>query len=318
MIYTLTLNPALDLELQVEQFEFNSVSRAQRSQVDCGGKGFNVSRLLHSLGLTSTAMGFVGGHTGARLTEALQAQGIATDFTEISGETRTNVSIAVAGTSEHIKVNETGPTIHDDELEALFAQVKKNLNAGDWWVLAGSLPPGVPSSVYAQLTELIQQAGARVLLDTSGEALRLGCAAKPALIKPNIDEALELLGLEAGVANDPQTWVNDVLALGPERLVISLGKEGALFTEGDAIQTQATPSIAERNPTGAGDSLVAGLAYQLSQGASLATAVRFGAACGAATASRAGTLLGDPDHIRQLFAQLDSKPKSVVYAMPEA
>ncbi len=144
MIYTLTLNPALDRELTVPALALDTVLRASESRVDCGGKGFNVSRMLASLGAQSVALGFAGGHTGAMLRDGLAALGIATDFVWITGETRTNVSIIVGDEGHHIKVNEAGPTVSADELAALAQRVRELARAGDWWVLAGSLPPGCP------------------------------------------------------------------------------------------------------------------------------------------------------------------------------
>ena len=170
MIYTLTLNPALDLELQIEQFAFNSVARASHSQRDCGGKGLNVSRMLRHLNVDSIAMGFVGGYNGQRLQSDLTALGVQTLFTPIAAETRTNVSIVATGSSQHIKVNEAGPAVSVTEWDQLISTIKQYLTPGDWWVLAGSLPQGVPDMAYADLITLIEGAGAYVILDASGAA----------------------------------------------------------------------------------------------------------------------------------------------------
>src|SRR3954451_24411287 len=111
MIYTVTLNPALDRELTVPALVFDDVLRATETRVDCGGKGFNVSRMLAALGAESIALGFAGGHTGAMLRDGLAALGIETDFVQIGGETRTNVSIVMTNDGHYVKVNEAGPTI---------------------------------------------------------------------------------------------------------------------------------------------------------------------------------------------------------------
>ena len=131
MIYTVTLNPALDRELAVAAVAFDEVLRATESRVDCGGKGFNVSRMLASLGAESVALGFAGGRTGEALRDGLRALGIATDFVEIAGETRTNVSIVTHDHAHYIKVNEPGPTIAPGEQVALAAQVRERAQAGD-------------------------------------------------------------------------------------------------------------------------------------------------------------------------------------------
>ncbi|MGB5061040.1 MAG: PfkB family carbohydrate kinase, partial [Candidatus Promineifilaceae bacterium] len=174
MIYTVTLNPAVDKELVVPELAFDSVLRAGKTRVDFGGKGFNVSRMLQALGSESTAIGFAGGKSGDLLREGLESLGIGIDFVPVSGETRTNVSVVTEPASHYLKVNEPGPTISASELDELRRKVRALSREGDWWVLAGSLPPGVPTAVYAHLIADIQAAGGRVILDTSGEALGLG------------------------------------------------------------------------------------------------------------------------------------------------
>jgi 1-phosphofructokinase family hexose kinase len=305
MIYTLTLNPAVDLELQIGRFEFNTVARATQSRKDCGGKGFNVSRMLKNLETNSVAMGFIGGKSGEQLEQTLLSLGIQTDFTQITGDTRTNVSIVSEENAEHIKVNEAGPTISQAELDGLIMQVEKNLKAGDWWVLGGSLPPGVDVSIYAHLVTLIENAGAHVILDTSGEALLEGCKAGPTLIKPNLEEALQLVGITEQAAGKTKDWVGEILALGPKNLVISLGKEGALLATAEGHTVVASPKIIERNPIGAGDSLVGGLVWRLSQGEPLEEALRYGIACGAATASQPGTSLGTLADVNRLVTECE-------------
>jgi len=303
MIYTLTLNPAIDLELQIDQFQFNSVKRAQNSTIDCGGKGFNVSRMLHNLNVDSTAIGFIGGYNGQRLKAKLTELGITHQFTEINGETRTNVSIMSDGKRQHIKVNEAGPTISKTELESLITTIKQNLKADDWWVLAGSLPPGVDSTIYADLIKLIQAAGAFVILDSSGEALKLGGAAKPTLAKPNLEEALQLLALSTEQLEDLTLCRHALIKSGFENLVVSLGSEGALLITKKQFRKLTTPNIIEANPIGAGDSMVAGIVWRLSLGESLQQALPYGIACGAATASLPGTQLGTLEQITQLLSK---------------
>lgn len=303
MIYTLTLNPAIDWELQIDRFELNGVSRAKQSQSDCGGKGFNVSRMLRNLKTDSVAMGFVGGMNGQRLESGLRELEVTTDFTWIQGETRTNVSIVAVDNAEHIKVNEPGPAVTSIEVEELIRQVEGVLAPGDWWVMGGSLPVGVDTDIYAQLIERIQRAGAHAILDSSGDALLQGCKAGPTLVKPNLEEALQLIGIPEGGVDTMRASAGKILALGPENLVVSLGEEGAMLVTNQGMEMIHTPDIIERNPIGAGDSLVAGMVWQLSQGGSYADALRYGVACGAATASKSGTELGSYDDVISLVKQ---------------
>jgi 1-phosphofructokinase len=173
-IVTVIPNPALDRTLTVECMRFNEMTRATTSRLDWGGKGFNISRALRALGAESVAMGFVGGATGQMLERGLKEERITTDFVRVAGETRTNTVITDADGGRYIKVNEAGPRLRTAELATSLDRVHERVRPTDLRVLFGSLPPGVPSDFYAQLIGLVQAAGARALLDTTGEALRLG------------------------------------------------------------------------------------------------------------------------------------------------
>jgi len=304
MIYTVTLNPAVDRELQVDAITFDTVLRARQWRVDCGGKGFNVARMLQSLGTSSVALGFAAGKTGELLNEELQSLGIKTGFVWVRGETRTNVTFVSADHDHYVKVNEPGPTISSDDLTKLMEKIQGLARPGDGWVLAGSLPPGVPASIYADMIAILQSAGAQVFLDTSDEALRQACQAKPFLIKPNAEEAQELTGLPIKTPAEVAAAGKAIQAMGVGNVVISLGKQGALLVNGQRAWLATSPEIEERNPIGAGDSMVAGLVWGLSQGYDMPEALRRGIACGAATASQSGTAVGTLAEVNKLLSQV--------------
>jgi 1-phosphofructokinase family hexose kinase len=304
MIYTLTLNPAIDRELTVTEVQFDAVLSAVKSQVDFGGKGFNVSRLLKSMGMPSTALGFVGGRTGERLRSGLQALDIATDFVSISGETRTNISIVTEKHDHYIKVNEKGPLVDEAKQRELLDKIASTAAAGDWWVLAGSLPPGVPDSFYAQIIEILNERNAVTVLDTTGESLRLGCEAKPFIVKPNVEEAQKLTGLPVDTPSQIATAAAELRSLGTQNVVISLGKKGALLQTAEESWLVHGPKIKEKNPIGAGDSMVGGLVWALTQDITLKEALGWGVASGAATASLSGTEVGSRLLIEELFSRV--------------
>lgn len=304
MIYTLTLNPAIDRELTVSEVQFDSVLSALKSQVDFGGKGFNVSRLLNSMGMPSTALGFVGGRTGERLRYGLQALDIATDFVSISGETRTNISIVTERHDHYIKVNEKGPLVDEPKQRELLDKIASISGPEDWWVLAGSLPPGVPDSFYAQIIEILNQHQAISILDTTGESLRLGCEAKPFLVKPNAEETQKFTGLPVDSVSQIAIAASELRKMGAQNVVISLGKKGALLQTAEGSWLVHSPKIKEKNPIGAGDSMVGGLVWALSQRYPLKESLGWGAASGAATASMSGTGVGSRALIEILFKQV--------------
>lgn len=305
MIFTVTLNPAVDRELTVDDIAFDTVLRASQWQVDCGGKGFNVARMLNSLGVTSVAMGFAAGKTGELLEEKLQDLGIETDFVWVKGETRTNVSIVSSRSSQYVKVNEPGPTIKERDLEQLKEKIGSRVKAGDWWVLAGSVPPGVAADFYGELIRIIHGAGAKVFLDTSGEPFKQSCTAGPLLVKPNDAEAQELTGLPVSTTEEIVVAAKALQQLGPENVIVSLGKAGALLVNGQATWKAESPAIEEKNPIGAGDSMVAGVVWALNEGAELSEALCRGIACGAATASQSGTTVGTLEQVRKLLPKVE-------------
>ena len=299
-IYTVTLNPAVDRELTVPIITYDSVLRSSTQSVDFGGKGFNVSRMLKSLGSESTALGFVGGRSGELLNDGLLSLGIKTDFVWVSGETRTNVSIKSLGDDHYIKVNEPGPTISEKEQHALVEKISSLTQPGDWWVLAGSLPPGVPADYYAQLISIIQSSGARVVFDASGKALAEGIRAKPFMIKPNDIELHELTGLLVDTPEEILAASQKLQESGIQIIAISLGKKGAMLLTEEGKWLAQSPPIQESNPVGAGDSLVGGMVWSLSQGYPIKEAIGWGVACGAAAASLSGTAVGSYEYVKDL------------------
>ena len=304
MIYTLTLNPAVDRELTVPAVEFDSVLRASEARLDFGGKGFNVSRLLKGMNESSIAVGFLGGNAGELLQKGLQSLGIGTDFVWVSEETRTNVSIVTQSHDHYIKVNEKGPLVNESKQKELLDKIDSLAKSDDWWVLAGSLPPGVTNDMYARVIQVLNKHDARAILDTSGESLRLGCAEKPFLVKPNAEEAHVLTGLPMNTPAEIAVGAAEIRRMGAQNVVISMGKAGALLHTSEGTWLTHTPRIQEKNPIGAGDSMVGGLVWALTQGINLKEALGWGVASGAATASLPGTEVGSRPLIEELFSQV--------------
>jgi len=286
MVVTVTLNPALDRTLTVPRITFGEMARAAAVRLDLGGKGFNVSRALRALGTESVAMGFVGGATGRLLERGLADLGIATDFVHVAGETRTNVVVADA--ERYIKVNEAGPTVRAEEVAAFLDRARERIAPGDIWVLSGNLPPGAPPDLYARLIDAVQAGGARALLDTSGEPLRLGCEAAPHLVKPNLTEAQEATGRAIAYDDDTLDAAGFFLRQGVELVALSLDADGLLLASEQRAILAKPPRVQVRNPVGAGDVLLAGIAWALERGEPLEEMAKWGVACGTASAAREG------------------------------
>ncbi len=306
MIVTVTLNPGLDRTLTVPEIRFNEVLRATSVRVDCGGKGFNVSRALAALGVPSVALGLVGGGAGETLASGLRDAGIESDLVRIAQESRTATVVREDGSSRHIKVNEPGPCVSAGELAVLRARVAARAAAGDLWTLCGSLPPGVPVEFYGELIGTLLTAGARPCLDTSGEPLRLGCQARPFLVKPNLTEAAQLLECEEeALAGREGDAVTHLLRLGIQMVALSLGAEGLILGTNERRVRARPPRVEARNAVGTGDALLAGLAWALERGLPLEEAARWGVAAGTASAMREGVTFGS-------LAEVGGKSRQVV------
>ncbi len=300
MIYTLTLNPALDRELVVPEFAFDAILHAGARRIDYGGKGFNVSRALKALGTESIALGLVGGPTGERIAHGLDETNISSDLVWISGETRTNISIVNADSTHYLKVNEPGPIIAPLEMYTIYQKICKMARPGDWWVISGSLPQGIPEALYPELINIIQEADGRAVLDTDGPALRMGCEAAPYLVKPNRAEAERLADHPIESREDAKAALRVIHTLGPRHIALSLGADGALFSDGQQVWYAEPPTIQERNPIGAGDAMVAGMVWARSRDEAWPEALRWGVACGALAASLGGTAMGSRADVRIL------------------
>ena len=304
MIYTITLNPALDKEYTVPELSTNKVLRSSSIQIDYGGKGFNVSRALASFGTASVAVGFIGGVTGETLRDGLEGMGIKTDFVGVSGKTRTNVSVVSSKDEQYIKVNEPGPTISQEETKKLISKIGGLVQPGDWWVMAGSLPPGIKTDMYAQIISLINAGGAKAVLDTSGIPLKLGCGAGPFLIKPNIEEAAQATGLKSDAPVKLNKMIEVMHNMGVSNIILSAGKERSILSNGERQWVGTPPKIEEKNPTGAGDAMLAAIVYMLEKGDSILNAFALGIASGSAAAGQPGTGMASLSMVEKLLQEV--------------
>jgi len=310
MIVTVTLNPTLDKTLSVPALRPGEVHRARFLRQDIGGKGINVSRALAALGVASLPIGFLGGATGRAMREGLAAEGFEARFVEVPGETRQNLTLLDESTGVYTKINEPGPTVGHEHLAALHALVAELAAPGDLWALCGSLPPGAPADLYADLVTALQARGAAAILDTSETALRLGLAARPAGIKPNSEEAAQALGQSVSSDAEHVAAVRrlvDLLApAAPPAPIVCLtrGARGLVLAAGGELVFASPPPVAARSPVGAGDATLAGLLWALSDGCDASEIARRAVACGTATAMQEGTGVGPRALVDELRPQV--------------
>ncbi|MFB7517653.1 1-phosphofructokinase family hexose kinase [Streptomyces sp. NPDC056144] len=261
MILTVTLNTALDLTYRVPALTPHASHRVTQVIERPGGKGLNVARVLATLGYETVATGFAGGATGATLREALAATPVRDELVETAGPTRRTVAVVDNATGDTTQLNEPGPGITPAEWTDFRTRFTSLLDGAAAVALCGSLPPGVHVGAYAELIRLARTAGVPVLLDTSGEPLRRGIAARPDLVKPNADELAQLTG-----SREPHRATRDARRRGAHAVISSLGPEGLLAATPEGLWRAAPPAPVKGNPTGAGDSAVAGLLSGLVDG----------------------------------------------------
>ncbi|MFD5556793.1 1-phosphofructokinase family hexose kinase [Streptomyces sp. NPDC127068] len=258
MILTVTLNTALDLTYRVPNLRPHSSHRVTEVIERPGGKGLNVARVLAALGRPVTVTGFAGGETGRALRAGLAAHdpdGLVTDaLVPVAGATRRTIVVVDAVTGRTTRLNEPGPLVSTAEWNALLDRYDALVPTASAVALCGSLPPGVPVGAYARLVRTAKAASVPVLLDTGGEPLRRGVAARPDLVKPNAEELAELTG-----SHDPAQATRETRRRGARAVIASLGPEGLLAVTPEGRWRAVPPGLVKGNPTGAGDSAVAGL-----------------------------------------------------------
>jgi tagatose 6-phosphate kinase len=300
VILVVALNPALDVTHRLGQVEWAGVNRPDAVHARPGGKGLNVARVLTALGADVLLAGLAGGHTGNELRSALSTANIPAVFADIAGQTRRTFAIVDSGRAQTAMFNEPGPLVTEAEYAAFLVLFAEALPRSSGVVLSGTLPPGLPVSTYADLITMAAAAGVPALLDTSGEALRLGLTAGPAIVKPNLPELEALTGrpllaagtadaaarcapasAEAGPLSALCAAAADLRSQGAAAVVVTLGAAGLLAVTGEGTWL-AQPQPVTGNPTGAGDAAAAALAQGMVAGSPWADRIRRAAALGAA------------------------------------
>lgn len=300
MIYTVTLNPAIDYVVGVKDIKTGTVNRTSEEQVFFGGKGINVSRVLSELDIKSVATGFIAGFTGKALKEEMQNLGIETLFTELPhGFSRINIKIK---SGEETEINGQGPTVSEEYLDKFLGSLSV-LKNGDVLVLAGSVPKSVPDNVYEIIMERFSDKGIKFVVDASGELLKKVLPLKPYLIKPNHIELGEIFGVEINTPDEAEIYARKLQDMGALNVIVSMAEKGALLIDEngeshfcDALKGEVINSV------GAGDSMLAGFLAGIERGENSDYALKLGTASGGATAFSSD--LAKKEMIEKLFEKL--------------
>ena len=297
-VVTVTLNPAIDQTLSIPGFAAGQVNRVAASRSDAGGKGVNVASFLADLEIEVVATGFLGADNAALFEDLFARKRIADRFVRIPGSTRVGLKIVDESSGQTTDINFPGLSPRPEDLDELLGRVSGLAAPGRWFVLSGSVPPGVPDGVYATMSQAIHARGGHVVLDTSGPALREAVAAEPEVVKPNVQELGELVGR---TLESPGAVRAAGESLGVGRVAVSMGESGAVFLENGQALLARPPAVPARSTVGAGDAMVAGIVYSLFHGLPLEDLARVATASGAYAVTAIGPGIEDPAGYRALM-----------------
>jgi 1-phosphofructokinase len=289
MVITVTLNPAMDKTITVDNFTLGAVNRVSSIRLDVGGKGINVSKVLKNFEVSSVCTGFLGGVWESTIENELVSRGIGSAFVHIEGSTRTNTKVVDTVNKVFTDINEAGPNIDADNLESFLKSYESLCSQEDIVVLAGGVSPSVPVDIYATLIRIAKEKGAKVILDADGELLKRGLEEKPDIIKPNEHELSKLFNINKDSLDEIIGAAQKLRESGISKVLVSLGEHGSLFITDTGIYQAKGYKVPVKSTVGAGDSMVAALVYSLLNNLDDEATLKFANACGAASVTLEGT-----------------------------
>lgn len=300
-IITITFNPVIDKSTTIPALIPEKKLRCTPPKFEPGGGGVNVARAIKKLGGEATAIYLAGGYTGVFLNELLKREGVTTRPVEISRHTRENLIVLDTSTNQQYRFGMPGPEIDEEEWKACL-EVLKGQDEMEYIVASGSLPTGVPTDIYARISTIAKEKGARLVVDTSGEALQKAAHEGVYLLKPNLAELSSLVGKEEIHAELVDEVAREIIDQGQcEIVVTSMGPAGALLVTKEDVVTITPPAVRRQSTVGAGDSMVAGMILSLSKGWDVKDAAKYGVAAGTAATMNSGTELCHLKDVEKLY-----------------
>ncbi len=304
MIYTVTLNPALDRAIVVERLLEFDTTRVLCENLYAAGKGIDVSRVIRELGGESVTLGLVGGYDGFKLEGLLINAGVMTDFTRIGGETRTNIILKEQATGRQMVIGAAGPEVSAAEIGQIYQQILQ-VQDMDYLVLSGSLPRGVTPNLYGQLILAGKKKGACIVLDTDGEPLKESIGYQPTCIKPNRFELSRLVAREVESDSEIIAACDEIHRRGIPSVLASRGRDGLLLSSKEGRIKAVAPPVEVESTVGAGDSAVAGFVLAHSRGKHIEECLRLACAAGTATAKTPGTELCHREDVEEILPHIE-------------
>ena len=304
MIYTVTLNPALDKTVEISDFKINSVNRVKNTRVDAGGKGINVSRVINKFGGNTVALGVLGGNSGRQIIDKLSAENIKNEFLFSDNETRTNIKIVDYNSGTYTDINESGSIKDEEEIDKLLGGLLERVDEKDIVVFAGSLPNGADPNTYNKWIKKFGKKGIKVFFDADKNALKSGIEAKPYFVKPNLDEFSWLVNKSFMTLIDIRVTAQELLKSGVKKIAITMGEGGSLLVSEDGAYYAEPLAIDVKSTVGAGDSFLAAVAMCEQEGKSDAETLKFAAAVSSAKVMCEGTDAPDSELVEELLQRI--------------
>ena len=307
MITALCLNPCIDRTVEIAEFAYGGMNRILSSREDGSGKGVNVAIVTAKLGMRSQCVGFMYESNGHVITQRLEREGALGRFVHLPGAVRTNLKILDRSRGVITEVNESGAQVSVEQIEELTRLTLEYARASDYLVLTGSAPPGCPPGIYRDLIAALGGSGCRCVLDAEGEKLTLGITGAPYMVKPNQYELELAVGRKLNSVTEIRDAALRFIEKGVALVVVSMGGEGALITDGEQSLYAPGMKIPVRSTVGAGDSMVSGILHGLTEGCELAETFRRGVACASASVMTEGTQLVDAAQYRALLSGVEMR-----------
>jgi 1-phosphofructokinase family hexose kinase len=304
LLVTLTINPAIDQNYTADHLVFDDRAYILSTSETAGGRGINASCVIHSFGGKTLAIASCGGTSGERFRKFLCSCGFPVELVPIENDIRTNLTITdQRGLT--VKLNHPGPALSRQELALIEQAVSAKIEGAQWLMLCGSVPPGVPSSIYSKLIRMARERGVKTLLDTDGDALVEGVKAGPTVVAPNQAEAERLLNTALVMQGHFEDAAARIRAMGPESVVISLGSRGAVAADSRGIVEVVPPRVEAVCPIGSGDALAAALVWAMRLKPDFRDAARWGVAAGTASARLPGLKFASLAETKEIYAKVE-------------
>ena len=304
-IVTVTFSPCIDKTTSVKKLLPDKKLHCAAPKLEPGGGGINVARAIKKLGGDATAIFPSGGYTGKYFNHLLEVENIHAVIIEVQNETRENIIVLDEAENAQYRFGMPGTNLSDVEWMQCLKAVEE-IQDISFIVASGSLPPGVPLNIFAQLAKIAKNKNAKFVVDTSGEALREAVNEGVYLLKPNLGELCFLSGKTHLKQHEIEAAAKEIIAEGKcEVVVISMGAQGALFVTSDLIKTIEPPAVIRKSTVGAGDSMLAGIVYFLSKQKNIAEAVKYGVACGTAATMNTGTELCNLKDVEKIYGLMN-------------